>query len=67
MGYKHNKRDGLHTFNCDGQGCHRNFEGDEGTDFRAAWHQARGDGWVNSEHRGTWQHFCPVHAKELGD
>jgi hypothetical protein len=59
--------DGEHRFNCDEPGCKKNVEVDEDHSFREAWLFARQKGWVNSESRGTWQHYCPDHKSDLGD
>lgn len=60
----HEKIDTEHTFNCDHPGCRKNY-GAEG-DFGSVWAAARAEGWVNTEFRGQWEHFCSDHAKEVG-
>ena len=59
------------TFDCDGDGCHKNVQGDRGEDFRAVWAGAKSYGWVNSvEYEGNvsrWKHYCPDCKKGLGD
>jgi len=71
MASKYSKRDGVWTFNCDGSGCHRNFEASEGNDFRMGWREATAAGWVNSvEYEGNiarWRHFCPECKKQMRD
>lgn len=56
----------LTRFTCDGDRCHKNYEGVDG--FVSAWTEARAHGWVNAIDRwGTWKHYCPKCKKELGD
>lgn len=54
----------LTRFNCDGAGCYKNYEGGE---FFSAWAEAKSEGWVNLQSRGSWQHYCPTCKKQLGD
>lgn len=71
MSGKYDRHDRHWTFDCDGDGCHRNFEGSPTLDARSAWIECRDAGWVNSlEYEGnisTWRHFCPECKKQLGD
>lgn len=55
----------LTRFTCNGQGCHKNYEGVDG--FSSAWIEAKTHGWVNTELRGVWEHFCPTCKLLLGD
>lgn len=54
-------------FNCNEDGCHKNYESDE-LDFRAAWTEAKAAGWVTTKTRDDeWGHLCPKCKLEYGD
>ena len=59
----------LTRINCDGDGCHKNYEGMDG--FQSAWAEAKLFGWVNScevyNNITTWRHYCPRCKLDLGD
>lgn len=60
------EKDGqLTRFNCDGGRCHKNYEGTDG--FSNVWAEAKHHGWVNSEHRDGWRHYCSQCKLEYGD
>ena len=67
MTSKFRRADQVHTFECDHEGCRKNYEGDPG-DFKFAWRQARAHGWI---YQPTYdngsisepRHFCPEHAE----
>lgn len=53
---------------CDGPGCHVNFESNVVDSFRKGWAEAQDAGWVNAQNNDdTWSHYCPKCKHIVGD
>lgn len=56
------RKTGAVTFNCDGQGCRRNYDGEE---FFPTLDEIKELGWRVQQKGARWLHYCPSCAKKV--
>lgn len=52
------------AFSCDS--CPASYEPGDGDDFKAAWEEAKAEGWSAFSARGEFHHLCKTCSEECG-